>query len=61
VILNLVKSLLIRFPRLKPFYILHMNNFFTTRKLYDELYKQEVGANGTAKAGSDIPKELAYL
>jgi hypothetical protein len=38
-----------------------MNNFFTTRELYNELYKQGVGANGTAKAGSGIPKELAYL
>jgi Transposase IS4 len=38
-----------------------MNNFFTTCELYNKLYKQEVGANGTAKAGSGIPKELAYL
>ena len=61
VVLDFAHSLLIRFPRSKPFYILHLNNFFTTRKLYQELYELGISANGTAKAGSGIPKELAYL
>ncbi len=50
-----------RFPRSKPFYVLHLDNFFTTCKLYQRLYELGIGANGTAKAGSGIPKELAYL
>ncbi|ERF72396.1 hypothetical protein EPUS_07558 [Endocarpon pusillum Z07020] len=45
----------------EPFYVLHLDNFFTTRKLYQRLYELGIGANGTAKAGSGIPKELAYL
>ena len=61
VVLDLAKSLLQRFPRPKPFYVLHLDNFFTTHALYSELYRLGIGANGTAKAGSGIPKELAYL
>ena len=61
VVLDLAHSLLKRFPRPRPFYVLHLDNFFTTRKLYQELYELGIGANGTAKAGSGIPKELAYL
>jgi Transposase IS4 len=38
-----------------------MDNFFTTCALYQELYEQGIGANGTANAGSGIPKELRYL
>lgn len=61
VILNLAQSLLERFPRPRPYYVLHMDNFFTTRALYQRLYELGIGANGTAKAGSGIPKELACL
>ncbi len=61
VVLTLAESLLARFPRPRPFYVLHLDNFFTTRKLYQRLYELGIGANGTAKAGSGIPKELAYL
>jgi hypothetical protein len=60
-VLDLAHSLLAHFPRLKPFYILHVDNFFTTRALYQELYELGIGTNDTAKAGSGIPKELAYL
>jgi hypothetical protein len=34
VILDLASSLIERFPRVQPFYVLHLDNFFTTRKLY---------------------------
>jgi len=61
VVLDLAHSLLKRFPRPRPFYVLHLDNFFTTRALYQELYELGIGANGTAKAGSGIPKELACL
>jgi Transposase IS4 len=61
VVLDLATSLLVRFPRPRPFYVLYIDNFFTTQRLYQELYKQGIGANGTAKAGSGIPKELCYL
>jgi Transposase IS4 len=61
VVLDLASSLIERFPRVQPFYVLHLDNFFTTRKLYQRLYELGIGANGTAKAGSGIPKELAYL
>jgi Transposase IS4 len=61
IVLDLASTLVERFPRPRPFYILHLDNFFTTRKLYQELYEREIGANGTAKAGAGIPKELAYL
>jgi hypothetical protein len=61
IVLDFAHTLLTRFPRPKPFYVLHLNNFFTTRKLYQELYELGIGANETAKAGSGIPKELAYL
>ena len=56
VILNLANSLLAHFPRPEPFYVLHLDNFFTTRRLYERLYKLGIRANGTAKAGSGIPK-----
>jgi Transposase IS4 len=61
VVLDLALSLSTRFPRSRPFYVLHIDNFFTTQRLYQELYKQGIGANGTTKAGSGIPKELCYL
>lgn len=61
VVLDLVHSLKARFPQPTPYYTIHMDNFFTTRKLYQRLYQLGVGSNGTAKAGSGIPKELAYL
>jgi len=61
VVLDLAHSLLKRFPRPRPFYVLHLDNFFTTRKLYQELYELGIGANSTAKAGSGILKELVYL
>ncbi len=61
VVLDLAYSLLKRFPQPRPFYVLHLDNFFTTRALYQELYELGIGANGTAKAGSGIPKELACL
>jgi Transposase IS4 len=61
VVLDLATSLLVRFPRPRPFYVLHIDNFFTNQRLYQELYKQGIRANGTAKAGSGIPKELCYL
>jgi hypothetical protein len=41
--------------------VLHLDNFFSTRKLYQELYELGISANNTAKAGSGIPKELACL
>jgi Transposase IS4 len=61
VVLDLAHTLLKRFPRPTPFYVLHLDNFFTTRRLYQKLYELGIGANGTAKAGSGIPKELACL
>ena len=61
VVLDFAHLLLERFPRLRPFYILHLDNFFTTRKLYQELYDFGIDVNNTAKAESGIPKELAYL
>ena len=61
VVLNLAYTLLKRFLRSTPFYVLHLNNFFITRRLYQKLYELGIGANGTAKAGSGIPKELACL
>jgi Transposase IS4 len=61
IVLDLANTLTERFSRPRPFYVLHLDNFFTTRRLYQELYERGIGANGTAKAGSGIPKELAYL
>jgi Transposase IS4 len=61
VILDLTTTLIQRFPQPAPFYVLHLDNFFTTRKLYERLYELGIGANGTAKLGSGIPKELALL
>jgi Transposase IS4 len=61
IVLDLANTLTERFPRPRPFYVLHLDNFFTTRRLYQELYERGIGANGTAKARSGIPKELAYL
>jgi Transposase IS4 len=61
IVLDLASTLIKRFSRPWLFYVLHLDNFFTTRKLYQELYERGIGANGTAKAGSGILKELAYL
>jgi hypothetical protein len=61
VVLNLASSLIERFPRIQPFYVLHLDNFFTTRKLYQRLYELGIRANSTAKTGSGILKKLAYL
>jgi hypothetical protein len=59
--LDLTTTLIQRFPQPAPFYVLHLDNFFTTRKLYERPYELEIRANGTAKLGSGIPKELALL
>ena len=61
IILDLIKSLLTRFPHSRSFYVLHLNNFFTTYKLYQRLYELEIGVNDTVKTGSGISKELTYL
>jgi Transposase IS4 len=61
IVLNLANMLVERFLYLRPFYVLHLDNFFTTCRLYQKLYKHGIEANGTAKAGASIPKELAYL
>ncbi len=61
IVLDFAETLLARFSRPRSFYVLHLDNFFTTRKLYQQLYELGIDANGTAKAGSEIPKELAYL
>jgi Transposase IS4 len=57
----LATTLIERFRRPQPFYVLHLDDFFNTCKLYQELYERGIRANGAAKAGVDIPKELAYL
>ena len=61
VVLDLAKTLLTRFGKSTPYYVLHLDNFFTRYTLYEELYARGIGANGTAKAGSGIPKELILL
>lgn len=61
VVLDLAETLTTRFPRPSPFYVLHIDNFFTTRKLYEQLHSQGIGANGSAKAGSGVPRELVLL
>jgi hypothetical protein len=61
IILNLASTLVECFSHLQLFYVLYLNNFFTTCKLYQELYERGIRANSTAKAGAGILKELAYL
>jgi Transposase IS4 len=61
IVLDLASTLIECFLCLQPFYILYLDNFFTTCKLYQELYNCKIEVNGTVKAGSDILKELAYL
>ncbi len=61
IVLDFAESFLARFSRSRSFYILYLDNFFTTRKLYQRLYELDIEANDTAKAESDISKELAYL
>ena len=55
IVLDFAESLLARFPRPKPFYVLHLDNFFTTRKLYQRLYELGIGANGTK-----LKQDLVY-
>lgn len=59
-IMELTTAIQKRFPQKSP-YIFHLDNFFTRRKLFQALFDRGIGANGTAKLGSGIPKELAYL
>jgi Transposase IS4 len=59
-ILELTTAVKKRFPRATPF-IFHLDNPLTRRRLYQELYERGIGANGTAKKGSGIPKKLVYL
>lgn len=62
VVLRLTEELLVRFPPpTSPYYTLHIDNFFTRVRLYEELYKKGIGANGTCKAGSGISRELALF
>ena len=61
IILNLVESFLTCFSRSRSFYILYLNNFFITYKLYQRLYELGIEVNDTAKIESNILKELTYL
>jgi Transposase IS4 len=55
VVLTLVKRLLASHPPNTKFRIA-FDNFFTSHKLYEELRHWDVGAFGTAKAGSGMPR-----
>jgi Transposase IS4 len=54
-VLTLVESMLKSQPQGFQFQVV-FDNFFTTTRLFDELRSWGVGAFGTAKAGSGIPK-----
>jgi hypothetical protein len=55
IVLTLVKTLLTSYlPETK--FRIGFDNFFTSHRLYEELRHWGVGAFGTAKAGSGIPR-----
>ena len=61
IILDLTDSFLLRFLRSRPFYVLYLDNFFTTYKLYQRLYELGIKVNNMTKTESDILKKLTYL
>ena len=59
-VLTLVQNLIESHPEGFKFQIV-FNNFFTTDRLFRELREWGVGAYGTAKAGSGMPKPYVYM
>jgi hypothetical protein len=58
---TMVKQLLQSLPNRGDGHVIYLDNFFSTVDLYSNLKRLGIGACGTCKVGSDIPRPLSNL